>query len=70
MYEVVQAGDMSVLSQLIDSAVQLPSHFQPIVSNDPVAAALFVVGSLVFAATLGAMAYLSAGAVVDLVSPA
>jgi len=70
MYAVLEGGAMSVLSQLIDNAMQLPSHFQPVVTNDPVAALLFVGGSLLFALTIGMMGYLSIGAVLDIVSPA
>ena len=70
MYAVLEGGAMSVLSQLIDNAIQLPSYFQPVVTNDPVAALLFVGGSLLFALTVGMMGYLSLGAVIDLVSPA
>jgi hypothetical protein len=70
MYAVVEGGAMSVISQLIDNAMQLTSHFQPVVTNDPVAALLFVGGSLLFALTIGMMGYLSIGAVLDIVSPA
>jgi hypothetical protein len=60
---------MSIVSDLVNSAVEMPALLGDIVTNDPIAAVLMACGGLVFAASVGALGYLSLGAVVDLVNP-
>lgn len=69
MYAVVQAESMSVTSQLIEGAMEMPVFLQRIAENDPVAAALLGVGSLLIAVCVGSLVYFGAGAAIDLVSP-
>lgn len=69
MYGAVETGSMSVVSQLIDSAVRMPGFLQDIAANDPVAAVLLGGGSLLIAVCVGALGYFGGGAAVEFFNP-
>ncbi len=60
---------MSIVTDLFNSAVEMPGLLGDIVTNDPIAAVLMGMGGLVFAVSVGALGYFSLGALVELVSP-
>lgn len=54
---------------LIGNVQQMLTEFTNIALGDPLSALLLAIGSLIFAYSFLGIAYLSAGAVVDLVTP-
>ena len=60
---------VSFLNQLLGSIGEMPWRFADVVTHDPISAVLVGIGALVMTLTLGAGAYLTLGAVVDLVTP-
>ena len=69
MWTPVEAAAMSVASELVESLVRMPELLLDIAFNDPIAAVLVGLGGLIIAGCMGAMAYLTLGAVVELVNP-
>ncbi|WEL16422.1 MULTISPECIES: hypothetical protein [unclassified Halorhabdus] len=61
---------VSFLNRLVGSIGEMPFRFAEVVTHDPISAVLVGMGALVIGLTVGASAYLTLGAVVDLVSPA
>lgn len=59
----------SLLSDLIDSIVEMPGEFAAVATNDPVSAVLVALGTLLIAFSMGVFGYLTLGALVDLVIP-
>ncbi len=59
----------SLLTELIDSVVAMPEEFATVAGNDPLAAAMMAVGTVVMIVSFGAFGYLTLGALVDLVTP-
>jgi hypothetical protein len=57
------------LTELLESALQLPQEIAGVATRDPLSAVLVLVGSLMLALSVGAFGYLTLGAVVDLVTP-
>lgn len=58
-----------LVADLIDSVLRMPEAFTAVVGNDPIAALMFVLGTLLFAVSFGVFGYLSAGAVASLFIP-
>jgi energy-converting hydrogenase Eha subunit C len=56
----------NLLVELVQSIVEMPGAFEKVLTNDPLAAVLVLVGSGVMAVTFGALGYLTLGAVADL----
>lgn len=54
------------LTQLVESAVELPVRFAEVAAHDPVSAVLMALGALLTFVAVGVMGYLSLGAFVSL----
>lgn len=60
---------MSLHAELVRSVLDAPATFAEVATRSPETAVLFAVGALLVAATVATMAWLLAGAAVDLVTP-
>ncbi|MBV0902538.1 hypothetical protein [Haloarcula salina] len=56
----------SLLSELLQSIVAMPSRFVDVALNDPLAALMLVVGAVITTASVAVFGYLSLGAVLSL----
>lgn len=59
----------SLLGDLIDSVVSMPGEFATVATNDPLAAVLLALGTVLIAFSMGVFGYLTLGALVDLLTP-
>jgi len=57
------------LTELLDSIVGLPARFGAVAMHDPIGAVLIAIGAVFVGLAVLAGAFLSAGAVLDLVTP-
>jgi len=56
----------SLLSELLQSIVAMPSRFVDVALNDPLAALMLVVGAVITTLSVAVFGYLSLGAVLSL----
>ena len=57
------------VSELASSALELPQRIADVALGDPLSAVLILVGSAMFALSVGAFGYVTLGALVDLLTP-